>query len=243
MTHESLRPFFYHRIRNSTRIAVGFTLIEMLVVTGLVALLVLLGLNLMRTAAASSSKSEAAAQRNENLRSVQGFMRRQLAGALPIAYEFDASNGEATFFSGDRDKLQFVANMPGYLSYGGAYLQTFELKRSGENYQLEFQFQQITSEGLLKAERKPEILLEGIKSGEFSYRTLDEQSRPGSWKNNWDIPTQIPMQASLKIEFADKRMHWPLLVAAPKLSSAVSTGGNPGLQPRPFTPTPDLGNE
>ena len=125
---------FHFGTRTSMRIAVGFTLLEMLVVTGLMALLVLLGLNLMRSTAAASTKSEAAAQRNEQLRSVQSFIRRQLTGALPIAYEFDASNGEATFFSGERNKLQFVANMPGYLSYGGAYLQTFELKRGGENF-------------------------------------------------------------------------------------------------------------
>lgn len=212
----------------------GFTLLEMLVVTGLMALLVMLGLNLMRSAAASSTKSEAAAQRNEQLRNAQSFIRRQITGALPIAYEFDASNGEATFFSGDRNKLQLVANMPGYLSYGGAYLQTFELKRNGENYQLEFQFQQITTEGLLKPERKPEVLIDGIKSGEFAYRTLDEQSKPGSWKNDWDIPAQIPLQTSLKIEFADRKRHWPLLVAAPKLSAATATGGNPGLRPTPF---------
>jgi len=221
----------------------GFTLLEMLIVTGLMALLVILGLNLMRSSAAASTKSEAAAQRNEQLRSAQAFIRRQITGALPIAYEFNASNGEATFFSGNRDKLQFVANMPGYLSYGGAYLQTFELKRGGENYQLEFQFQQITTEGLLKAERKPEILLDGIKTGEFSFRTLDEQSKPGSWKNSWDLPTQIPLQTSLKIEFADKKMHWPLLVASSKLSAATATGGNPGLQPTPFNQDIGSGGE
>lgn len=221
----------------------GFTLLEMLVVTGLMALLVMLGLNLMRSAAASSAKSEAAAQRNEQLRNAQSFIRRQITGALPIAYEFDASNGEATFFSGERNKLQLVANMPGYLSYGGAYLQTFELKRGNKDYQLEFQFQQITSEGLLKPERKPEILLDGIKSGEFSYRTLNEQSNPGSWKSDWDVSTQIPLQASLKIEFADKKRHWPLLVVAPKLSAATATGGNPGLQPTPFNSNPESGGE
>ncbi len=232
---------FHLGTRRSKRIAAGFTLLEMLVVTGLMALLVLLGLNLMRSTAAASAKSEAAAQRNEQLRSVQSFIRRQVTGALPIAYEFDASNGEATFFSGDRNKLQFVANMPGYLSYGGAYLQTFELKRGGENYQLEFQFQQITTEGLLEAERKPEILLEGIKSGEFSYRTLNEQSKPGGWKNSWELPTQIPLQTSLKIEFADSKRHWPILVTSSKLSAATATGGNPGLQPAPFSQDPELG--
>lgn len=217
----------------------GFTLLEMLVVTGLMALLVLLGLNLMRSTAASATKSEASAERNEQLRSVQSFVRRQMSGALRIPYEFDASNGEATFFSGDREKLQLVANMPGYLSYGGAYLQTFELKRSGENYQLQFQFQQITSEGLLDAEREPEILLEGIKRGEFSYRTLDEQSKPGDWENQWEAPTQIPLQVRLNIEFTDKKKHWPSLVAAPKLSIATISGGNPGLQPRTVGPNPN----
>jgi general secretion pathway protein J len=217
----------------------GFTLLEMLVVTGLMALLVMLGLNLMRSTASSATKSEASAERNEKLRSVQSFVRRQLTGALQIPYEFDASSGEATFLSGDREKLQLVANMPGYLSYGGAYLQTFELKRSGESYQLEFQFQQITPEGLLDAEREPEILLEGIRQGEFSYRTLDDQAEPGDWENEWDAPTQLPLQVRLDIEFADKKMHWPSLVAAPKLAVASVAGGNPGLQPRNPGPNPD----
>lgn len=229
--------------RVSVRLALGFTLIEMLVVTGLMALLVVLGLNLMRSAASSSTKSDATAQRNEQLRNAQSFIRRQMTGALPIAYEFDASTGEATFFSGDRDKLQLVANMPGYLSYGGAYLQTFELKRGSKDYQLEFQFQQITSEGLLKPERKPEILLDGIKSGEFGYRTLDEQFSPGNWKNDWNVSTQIPLQIRLKIEFSDRKRHWPELVAVPKLSVATATGGNPGLRPVPFTPSPESDGE
>lgn len=224
-------------------ISLGFTLLEMLVVTGLMALLVLLGLNLMRTAALSTTKSEAMVDRNEKLRSVQGFIRRQMTGALPIAYEFDAANGEATYFSGDKNKLELVANMPGYLSYGGAYLQTFELKRNGENYQLQFHFRQITNEGLLDAERKPEILLEGIKKGEFSYRSLNDQSEPGDWESEWNIPMQMPLQARLNIEFADKKMHWPSLVAAPKLSTAVAAGGNPGLQPRKFEADPELGGE
>ena len=93
----------------------GFTLLEMLVVTGLMALLVMLGLNLMRSTASSATKSEASAERNEKLRSVQSFIRRQMTGALQIPYEFDASSGEATFLSGDREKMQLVANMPGYL--------------------------------------------------------------------------------------------------------------------------------
>jgi len=243
MRTQGFRQPAYSGNRTVTRNAPGFTLLEMLVVTGLMALLVMLGLNLMRTAASSATTSEATVDRNEKLRSVQGFIRRQMTGALPIAYQFDAANGDATYFSGDKNKLELVANMPGYLSYGGAYLQTFELKRNGENYQLEFQFQQITTEGLLDAERKPEILLEGIRKGEFSYRTLDEQSEPGDWESEWNVPTQIPSQVRLNIEFADRKMHWPSLVAAPKLSVAVATGGNPGLQPRKFEPDPEVGGE
>ncbi len=234
-------PFFHNHARTSARIAMGFTLLEMLVVTGLMALLVLLGLNVMRSTASASTKSEAAAQRNEQLRGVQNFLRRQMSGALPIAYEFSASTGEATFFSGERDKVQLVANMPGYLSYGGAYLQTFELKRNGENYQLEFQFQQITSEGLLDPERKPEVLIDGIKSGEFSYRTLDQNAKPDTWKNEWEYPSQIPLQIRLQVAFADTKKRWPTLVAAPRLSSSIGSGGNPGLQAQPFVPDPEEG--
>jgi general secretion pathway protein J len=201
----------------------GFTLLEMVVVTGLLAVLVLLGLNLMRSSASSSAKSEVLSQKNEQLRSAQNLIRGHITRALPIPYEFDASNGQSTLFSGDRDKLQFVANMPGYMSYGGAYLQTLELKRSGDSYQLEFQFQQLTAEGLLEAERPPEVLIEGIKSGEFSYRSLNQEARPGDWKDDWEITSQLPLHVRIKLEMKDAKTRWPEMVIAPKLAIASAS--------------------
>jgi general secretion pathway protein J len=202
----------------------GFTLLEMVIVTGLMALLVLLGLNLMRSSAASSTKSELASARNEQLRSTQTLLRHHLTRALTIPYEFDASTGQATLFTGERNKLQFVANMPGYMSYGGAYLQTFELKRSGDNYRLEFQFQQLTAEGVLEAERPPEILMDGIKSGEFSYRGLDQDARPGSWQSDWEFPTQLPVHVRIQLQMKDAKSRWPEMLVSPKL--AVASAGN-----------------
>jgi general secretion pathway protein J len=201
----------------------GFTLLEMIIVTALLALLVLLGLNLMRSSAASSGKSEIISQRNEQLRSAQNLIRGHLSRALPIPYEFDASNGESTLFNGERDKLQFVANMPGYLSYGGAYLQTLELKRDGETYRLEFQFQQMTPEGVLEPARPPEVLMEGIRSGEFSYRGLDQNSRPGDWKNTWEVASQLPLHVRIKLEMKDAKTRWPEMLIAPKLAIASAS--------------------
>jgi general secretion pathway protein J len=204
----------------------GFSLLEMVVVTGLMALLVLLGLNLLRSSAASSTKSEMISQKNEQLRSAQSLIRRHLTSALTIPYEFNASNGESTLFDGQRDKVQFVANMPGYMSYGGAYLQTLELKREGDSYRLEFQFQQLTPEGVLKPERPPEVLLEGIKSGEFSYRSLDQNSQPGDWKNTWDVVSQLPLHVRIQFEMKDAKNPWPEMLIAPKLAIASANSGS-----------------
>jgi len=52
----------------------------------------------------------------------------------------------------------------------------------------------------------------------------------------------MPCQTGRKIMFADKKMHWPLLVASSKLSAATATGGNPGLQQAQFNSDPGIGD-
>ena len=105
----------------------GFSLIEVLLATALLAAGLALAFGALVNATRATERAEAMAQRQERLRAVQGFLRTQLNGALPIAFEFNPDTGEASFFRMTRTKLEFVATMPGYLSRGGPYLQTLEL--------------------------------------------------------------------------------------------------------------------
>jgi general secretion pathway protein J len=204
----------------------GFTLIEVIIAISLMALGLALTFGTFRGATKATERAENVAQRDERLRAVQGFLRTQINAALPIAFEFESETGEAKFLRASENKLEFVATMPGYLSRGGPYLQTLELKHGEKGEQLIFQSQLLTSDGPVEAEREPVILLDGIEDGRFDVRSLDEQSRPGDWQPKWDTSAQLPPLVRLKIDFIDKRRHWPEFVAATRLAVPTAAGGN-----------------
>jgi len=202
--------------------AAGFTLIEVVVATSLLALGLAIAFGTLRSASRATARAEVAAQREERLRAAQGFLRTQLSAALPIPFEFDGDSGAATFLRAQPGKLEFVGTMPGYLARGGPYLQTLEFVRGAEGTQLRFQHQLLSSDGPMEAEREPVVLLDGIEEGSFEVRTIDEQSRPGRWQEQWDVSAQLPPQVRVRIRFREPKRRWPDLVIATRLGAAFA---------------------
>lgn len=200
----------------------GFTLIEVIVSISLMALGLALVFGTLRGATRATGRAEIQAQRDERLRAVQGLLRTQLNAALPIPFEFNAETGEATFLRATKTKLEYVATMPGYLSRGGPYLQTIELVAGPKGRQLVFQHQLLTTEGVADPEREPVVLLDGIKDGEFGFRALTAESKPGRWLPEWTVSTQLPPLVRLEIRFTDPRRRWPQFVVATRLGVAFS---------------------
>jgi len=204
------------------RAAAGFTLIEVVIATSLLALGLAIAFGTLRSASRATARAEASAQREEHLRAAQNFLRTQLTSALPVPFEFDADTGAATFLRAKPGKLEYVGTMPGYLARGGPYLQTLELVRGQDGEQLRFQLQQLTSDGPAEPEREPVVLLDGIDEGSFEVRTIDEQGKPGPWQEKWSVSAQLPPQVRVRLRFRDTRRHWPELVVAMRLGAAYA---------------------
>jgi len=200
----------------------GFTLIEVVIATSLLALGLAIAFGTMRSASRATAKAEASAQREERLRASQHCLRTQLGAALSIPFEFDQESGAATFFRASPGKLEFVGTMPGYLARGGPYLQTLELQPGPEGQQLLFQHQLLTADGPVEAEREPVVLLDGIAEGSFEVRTIDEEGKPGRWQDEWMVSAQLPPQLRLRLRFRDERRNWPELLVAPRLAAAYA---------------------
>lgn len=210
----------------------GFTLIEMIVALSLLAFGLALTFGALRGATKATQNAEITAQRSERLRAVQGFLRRQLGGALPMVYATDETSGEGTLFYGEANKLQFVASMPGYLSRGGPYLQTLELVPGENAQQLQFQYQLLTPDGPLPAEREPEVLIDGIDEGGFEFPEFDDEGKLASWEPEWKVNTQLPALLRLNLRFNDARMRWPVFEVALRLG--MSSMGNMQEPSAPF---------
>ncbi|OGT58449.1 MAG: hypothetical protein A3E01_09530 [Gammaproteobacteria bacterium RIFCSPHIGHO2_12_FULL_63_22] len=200
----------------------GFTLIEVVIAASLLAVGLALVFASIRGAMRATERAEIQAQREERLRAVQGFMRAQITAAMPIAYQFNPETGEANFFALSSTKLEFVSNMPGYLSRGGPYLQTLELVPGEGGQRLVFQHQMLSTEGPLPAEREPVVLFEGIAEASFDARTIDEASSASPWQSRWNTSAQLPPMVRLRLRFADGSRRWPEFVAAPRLAVAVA---------------------
>lgn len=209
----------------------GFTLIEVMLATALLAAGMALAFLSLRNAGLATEKAQAQAAQSERLRAVQGFVRRQLASALTQPIEIDPDSGEAVLFELQRREIRYVANMPGYLSRGGAHVQTLRLvPDEGDGLRLEFVHQLLALDGPLDAERPPEILLRGIADGAFEARALSPEGLPEAWSDRWQSPGQLPPLLRLRLELSDGRQRFPELVMAPRLGLG-STVGMPMQQP------------
>lgn len=204
----------------------GFTLVEVMLSLALLAAGIGLAFATLRSATLATERAESTAQRQERLRAVQAFLRRQIAGAMTEPIEFADATGEATVFEVADGGIRFVAPMPGYLSRGGPYVQHFYLARAdGGGLQLEFVHQLLTPDGPIDSEREPEILLTGIAGGAFELRTVGDDGEPGPWSEDWDTPDRLPRLVRLQLRMQDDAASWPLLVAAPRLGHATPVQG------------------
>lgn len=232
------------------RQAGGFTLLEVLVSVSLLALMIALAYGSLRVAVQASRSGENLIDRTERLRTAQAFLRRQFSQMLPFAFEHFAEQGIDRRFFGEAREVRFVAPMPGHLSRGGAHVQALELVPAQDGYRLEFRFAQLNGfdpERGFDPKQKPVVLLDGIRDGAFRFRRIEDDGQLGDWKDEWELPGQLPLLLRLDLEFdAETRQNWPefqvaILTAtsnAPmtfdNMRQAPNFGpGRPPVNPRP----------
>lgn len=194
----------------------GFTLIEVLLAMSLLAMGLALAFAALRATHGVSARGEAIAERSERMRSVGGFLRRRLAGALPVAHPAASGDGSRPLrFVGEPERMIFVADLPAYLGHGGPYLHELYLAGTGDRRQLQLQLS-LLQEGSGNADgaaRPPEILVDQVQLARFRYRGLDQQGRLGGWSSSWQWPDRMPLQVEIVVKPATGAP-WPTMVVA-----------------------------
>lgn len=210
--------------RAARRGAAGFTLIEILVATVLLAAAMTLGFATLRAASAAATRGEQQSQRNERMRAVEGFLRRRIASALPIAYDVVESTGSPVRFTGDPDRIRFVADLPAYLGRGGPHLHDITVVEDEDGLRLQIEFAVVLANEINaeRSPRPPELLAGGLREVKIRYRALDAQNRIGDWEDTWEQGDRMPLQVRIDIldGYGDR---WPPLVVS--LPQAASYGG------------------
>jgi len=221
-----------------SRRADGFTLLEVLMALTLMAVLLAGALGGIQATIKAMDSGEASIDRVNRLRVTQEFVRHEVSRALPLAFGHDKASGTNFVFQGERDFLRFVAPMPGYLSRGGAYVQTLELARGRKGLQLLFTQHMLNGfdlDQLGKEKDEPVVLLDGIREGHFEFRTYDDRGEVGDWTPDWKDPARTPLMVRLDLSMQpETHLVWPVMDIA-LLLDAGAAAFNPaaGFIPQP----------
>ena len=206
----------------------GFTLIEILLATTLLAAGLALAFATLRASTATATRGEAIAQRNERMRAVEGFLRARLVAARPVAFALDEDSGLSRRFSGDAARMEFVADLPDYLGRGGPYRHLLVVTGAPGAQRIEVGFALVQGGAVVPEPQPlpPEVLVDGMREVRFRYRGLDARQRLGSWQDHWDAAEALPLQVEVRMRDAGGR-EWPALVVALPLagSYAIPLGG------------------
>lgn len=209
--------------------ASGFTLIEVLLATVLLAAGLALAFATLRASTATVERGEALAARSERMRAVEGFLRRRLASAQPIGFATDTETGNTLRFVGEPDRMRFVADLPNYLGRGGPHLHDIVVLDDGDGARLAVSFAMVLAGETVEDDnaRPPEPLVPDLRDARFRYRGLDAENGLTDWTDTWEAVDQLPLQVS--IEIASAGGVWPpLVVALPQSTGGTTSAFGPG---------------
>ncbi|MGE7138894.1 prepilin-type N-terminal cleavage/methylation domain-containing protein [Luteibacter sp. NPDC031894] len=207
------------------RRAGGFSLMEVLAALALLTIVLLGVYSGISTATRIVRSGGAAIERMDEIRSAQNFLRGELAQALVVPFD-QTDDGDPIVFAGDNHSLRFVAPLPGYLSRLGPQLQMVSLVEDGNSgYRLEVRLALLPPDGSdPQPLGEPEVLLRGIRKGAFAYRGMDEQNRPGDWKDEWPDARRTPSLVRVDLEL-DGNVAFPMMLAPVRIDPSASRNG------------------
>jgi general secretion pathway protein J len=189
----------------------GFTLLEVLIATTLLAVMALLLTGSLRVGAGAWEKGEATAERASRILLVQRFLRTQLESALPLIEQVEP-NRSVLSFRGTGQGLEYVAALSPFIR-GGLYRFRLYLAPREGSADLRLALQHWGSERVLD----DIVVLERVEALRIAYLSLNEQTREWIWLEEWHemvMPKQI--RITLKPEGEEI---WPPLFVAPRIEA------------------------
>ncbi|CAL1241198.1 prepilin-type N-terminal cleavage/methylation domain-containing protein [Candidatus Methylocalor cossyra] len=211
----------------------GFTLLEVLIATTLMAIMMVLLTGSLRIGAASWDAGEERMARASRLAIVENFLRTHLGSLLPVTQVTREGRVEGSFRGGS-EFLEYVAPLPEQVKAGGLFRFRLYLSEAGERKDLRVSILPYVTQPVGEDSLDPVddlALVEGVRQLRFAYLPRVFQTtgqpfgagpfqsvrQPLEWLESWQ-DTQLPALIRLDIE-PDDEDPWPTLVVAPRTQS------------------------
>lgn len=201
----------------------GFTLLELLISITLLGLMLVLLFGGLRLGVRSWDAVQQQVDNLNTVRSVESFLRREMARAYPYRWKSLATQRVA--FLGARNKISFVAQLPSRIGDGGLYAVSLELEQSGKGKRLVWRQVPLNTQAqdfsaLVQA---PEMVLAEAELGAvddiwLSYFGQDSDGATPRWVDSWEASARLPMLIRIQVKFVNGS-EWPDFVVAPMLTS------------------------
>lgn len=196
----------------------GFTLLELVVAITLMGLILVVLYGGLRLGLNGSDTGERRAEATNRLRSVQEFLRRQLAQSMTV-YQHDdqqesqliaSGQSDSVVFSGQPDSVEFVAPMLTQLGQGGLY----RIWLGVRDGRLQMQWRSYRPDDPEASQLRETILLEGVSASEWAYfgATREHDPEPPHWRSAWSGVQRRPSLVRLNLTWNNEV--WPDLVVA-----------------------------
>lgn len=202
----------------------GFSLVEVLLAVTLLGMILATAVGGLSASQRASASGEALIQETNQLRVVHQFVRRQLSLAQALIIEQDEDGEEPPIrFMGERDHVLFVAPMPGYLSYGGSYVQMFRIEPGRHGQDLVFYFAMLNGYESGEIEWDEGItLIENLRRGQFWFLNEDPETDEPYWQTTWEDPERLPLAVEVELDLERANgLVWPTLTASIHVDSAA----------------------
>jgi general secretion pathway protein J len=210
----------------------GFTLLELLVGITVFSLIVVAVYSGLRLGTRSWEAGEAKSVTSNQIRLVDGFIRRQLTKAYPVLTRVQNSGWQLQF-EGTENGVRFITDMPLHLGLGGLYEVGLTVTEEGEERKMMFTRQ------LFHPDRRgtsvdddidETVLIDDLVGAEFGYFGATQENLQSKWHPTWDSMPRLPTLVRVRTT-SQAVGEWPELIVrlrvdGPRYESTVDVDGD-----------------
>lgn len=197
----------------------GFTLIEMLLAMTLLSLVMVILVNALQLSATVSGAVVQSTDDMEEFLLMQQFLRNQLEQARPIMVRIPGESPKIGF-SGEENKIEFLAPMPSHGAVPGIYWFSVEIEETEAGKQLTLASRAYGIDDSAVAPNElgqKRVLYTGFEKASFGY-LAERRHAKREWVSRWNETDSLPLLVRLRLW---KDVHepdsWRQLVVAPKI--------------------------